>query len=102
MYMTKGNMSNDYPYSEKCGFRFDYNNGKLNHSVLLNLEECVKIPMQKANEQNFYIFCKKCGVYMDFDEQGNLDDSKWICPVCGKKVKEMTAYSKIDKENYNF
>ena len=39
---------------------------------------------------------------MDF-HQGQTDilDGKWICPICGKSVRERTVYGQLERENFN-
>ncbi|KAB0576656.1 hypothetical protein EI53_01517 [Fusobacterium naviforme] len=85
------------------GFVFDYNNAKLNHSQLISPEEMAVINDTKHNNDDIplYVRCLKCGgEYMDFEVDPNDDlDGYWVCPSCKKKVREKTAYLKLDKEN---
>lgn len=33
--------------------------------------------------------------------QTDILDGKWICPVCGKSVRERTVYGQLERENFN-
>ena len=47
-----------------------------------------------------YIFCKKCGCYMNYQKLcDGLMDTIWVCPKCTKRVREETAYNKINQQN---
>lgn len=84
------------------GFEFDYNNRKLGKSRPIFKDQIDKLESTKHNNDNIPLFinCKACGTYMDFEE-GPTDnlDGWYTCPVCGKRVKELTVYSQLNREN---
>ena len=84
-----------YAQYEGSGFKFEYKNGRLGKSVVVFRDEVETIPDCKRNEDDIALFvrCGSCDDYMDF-ENGN-----WVCPHCGKKVREMTVYKQLDREN---
>ena len=90
---------------EKFGFLFNYNNSRLGKSQPLEGSEISSYEPQKHNNEDVPLFvnCKKCGFLMDFEpgQKGNLD-GYWICPECRSKVRERTAYTKLERENDAF
>lgn len=74
----------------------NYNNGRLGVA-----REVSDIPDGVVgNDDNIYVFCKKCGCYMNYQKLGNgLMDAIWVCPKCTKRVREETAYNKMNQQN---
>ena len=74
----------------------NYNNGRLGVE-----REVSDIPdWVVGNDDNIYVFCKKCGCYMNYQKLGDgLMDTIWVCPKCTKRVREETAYNKINQQN---
>ena len=74
----------------------NYNNGRLGVA-----REVSDIPDRVVgNDDNIYVFCKKCGCYMNYQKLGDgLMDTIWVCPKCTKRVREETAYNKINQQN---
>ena len=99
--------SNDYDdvYNESYtyGFKFVHNGKSIGKSILVNENEIRNIGTSKSNDQNIFIYCKSCETYMDFQVGiKNELDGKWVCPVCGKTVRERTPYAQLEKENEAF
>ena len=93
----------DFP--SEYGYKFEYNNGHISKSTFLNEEavDTLRLLLIDSNDQNIFVFCKKCDTYMDFEVgKNNALDGKYICPVCGKSVKERTPYTQLEKENEAF
>jgi len=84
-------------YDAIYGFEFDYAKKRIGKSRPIHSNE---INTTKCNSDSMLINCQSCGVYMDYESGINgMFDSWWICPVCGSKVKEQTAYNQLDREN---
>lgn len=79
--------------NDDFGLTFDYSNHRLSSSSMLDAMQMDLIGEEKGNDGKIFVRCKSCGQYMDYQ------DGKWICPSCGTKVKEQTAYNKLEKEN---
>lgn len=88
---------------ENSGFVFEYNGKRIGKSKMILQSKLKKINSSKQNSDLMFINCKSCGVYMDFKagSTGVLDGS-WICPVCGARVRERTAYNQLNRENTDF
>lgn len=39
---------------------------------------------------------------MDFESGNSILDGRWVCPSCGTRVRERTAYNQLDRENEKF
>ena len=85
-------------YNDIYGVKFVmvYNNGHLN-----NAKEISEVPNDvTGNDDSMYIFCKKCNHYMNYEKPKSVIMSGyWICPICNKRVREETAYNKINQQN---
>ena len=72
------------------GFELVYRNGKIGRSRPLDHEpQGIDI----CGPNRVYVKCGNCGVYMKYSE------TDWICPMCGTKVRQMTPYHQIEREN---
>ena len=84
------------------GFEFNYGSGHLGNSKSMSSEDMSKLEASKRNKHDVPLFvkCRSCGTYMDFQEgSGTMLDGWYICPSCKTRVKEITLYNKLDKEN---
>lgn len=95
--------SNDYDdiYEKylNIGFSFNYTNkNRLSASKIVFKEELDTISPSKFNNDDvpLLVKCKSCNTYMDFDEY------RWICPCCKTWVREITVYTRLEKENDNY
>lgn len=77
------------------GSEFRYRNHHLSRS-----RECDPSTMEPGcgNSDDLFIFCGHCSVYMNFYE-GETLKGYWQCPECGAKVREITPYNRLGKEN---
>ena len=88
------------------GFEFTYRSRRLGRSRAVFEEAAWEIDPAKHNNDDaypLYVKCGTCGVYMDFraGPTGDLD-GHWRCPNCGVRVRELTAYTALDRENREF
>ena len=74
----------------------NYNNGRLGVA-----REVSDVPDRViGNDNNIYVFCKKYGRYMNYQKLGDgLMNAILVCPTCTKRVREETAYNKINQQN---
>lgn len=84
------------------GFEFVYNNRRLSKSKLIYQKDIRQIPESKGNADRMFVKCGTCGVYMDFADGVDTLGGRWVCPSCGVKVRERTAYTQLDRENNDF
>lgn len=79
------------------GFRFNYNK-RLSKSKVILRDEIVNIPLIKRNDDDvpLFVFCKPCDVYMDYI------DGNWCCPSCKRRVRELTIYRQLERENEEY
>lgn len=87
---------------ELYAFEFKYNKGRLSKSKCISKNELESIPAIKINIDSTptVVKCGTCNEYMDYEESKEYGlVGKWICPVCGKWVKETTVYNQFEKEN---
>ena len=98
--------TNDYDsvYSnDPVGFVFSCNKGNLGQPVALSKKEISAIPASAGNSDSIYIRCKNCDTYMTFiTGPADMLDGKWVCPTCGRSVREETPYNRLDKINREF
>lgn len=82
------------------GFEFNYRNHRIGKSSPLNESQMDGIGDAGSNSSGMFVRCDMCGTYMNYQEgsAGGLD-GRWICPSCGTKVREMTAYNQLGREN---
>lgn len=87
-----------YEQYANSGFKFDYNNRRLSRSKVIFEEELKLVPMTKRNDDDvpLLVNCKPCGIYMDFV------NGHWVCPKCKLKVREMTIYNQLERENEKY
>ena len=85
----------DY-YSQNCGFSFCYRNGHLSHSRSIDPN---RRNYSEGNSDNLFVLCGDCDEWMDFYEGSGDLNGYWECPCCGERVREKTAYTKLDREN---
>lgn len=84
------------------GFLFkSYKGGHVSNSKMLTYDDLLQIDTRHMNSQNLVAECEQCGALMNYVNHNPEDiDSGWyICPVCGKRLREMTLYTQLDKEN---
>lgn len=88
---------------ENSGFVFEYNKKRIGKSKMILQNKIRGIDSSKHNSDLMFVNCKPCEVYMDF-KTGTADmlDGSWVCPVCGSRVRERTAYNQLNKENTEF
>ena len=86
-----------YKQYKHSGFEFGYGT-RIGKSKVI-FEDVIK---RNHDDIPLFVKCNKCNEYMDF-HQGQTDilDGKWICPVCGKSVRERTVYGQLERENVN-
>ena len=85
------------------GFEFVYNNRRLSKSKMIYQHQIRQIPTSKSNSEMMFVKCKSCNIYMDFvSGPTGVLDGNWVCPNCGTRVRERTAYTQLDKENTEF
>ncbi len=92
-------------FSNNYGFEFEYSNGRIGKSTYLDEDTVNTIGFSgtKCNDQNIFVFCKKCDTYMNFEVgKNNALDGKYVCPKCGKSVRERTPYTQLERENETF
>lgn len=91
-------------FSDGYGYEFECNRriGKSTYLDAADVDILHSLWIE-SNDQNIFVFCKKCNTYMYFETgKNNALDGKYICPVCGRTVKESTPYTKLEKENEAF
>ena len=82
-------------------FVVKFKNHRCGYGKLVLDDELGVIPDFKTDENHYiYVLCDHCDEYMDYE------DGWWICPLCGVKTKQQSAYSaagrsKPPKEEYN-
>ena len=81
------------------GFQFNYNNHRIGRSDRLNETQMDILGDAGSNSAGMYVQCSSCGQYMNFEEGTNGGFGRWICPSCGTKVRELTAYNQLGREN---
>lgn len=88
---------------ENSGFVFEYNGKHIGKSRMILQSKIIHINSSKHNSDLMFVNCKLCGEYMDFKigPTGMLDGA-WVCPVCGARVRERTAYNQLNRENTDF
>ena len=88
---------------ESDGCVFNYAHKRLGKSRIISKEEIIKIDPHKSNTDSMFVKCGACEVYMDFTSgPTNALDGWWICPECGIKVNESTAYNQLERENEEY
>lgn len=90
-----------YSQYENSGFKFNYNKRHLGKSTLIFQDEISNIDKSKHNLDLMFVNCQQCGAYMNFEAGLNALEGWWGCPTCGIRVKERTAYTRLDRENSN-
>jgi hypothetical protein len=91
-----------YKQHAGSGFEFVYYKRHLGKSKMVFREAIASIDAIKRNEDDIPLFvrCRECDTYMDFTPgHTGVLDGRWICPSCGARVRERTAYSQLDREN---
>lgn len=91
-----------YEQYADAGFEFTYGNRHISKSRFINREAMMDIPRGKGNGDKMFVICRDCGVYMDFGVGNDILDGWWVCPECGTRMRERTAYSQLDRENEEF
>lgn len=87
-----------YEQYTNSGFKFDYNNRRLSRSKIIFNDELKTTPMIKRNGDDIPLLvnCKPCNTYMDFI------NGHWTCPKCKARVREMTIYNQLERENTQY
>ena len=88
------------------GFMFPYKNRRIGKSFLLDIYTVERLDRKNGvrhNDDNLFIFCVQCSVYMEFKHgiKNNLD-GMYRCPKCGRRVRELTPYNQLERENKAF
>lgn len=91
-------MYDDY---DNSGFLFKMKS-RLSKSEYLPEEDIRDIPNGKGNEDNLFIFCDRCSEYMDFHDGDVSMTGKWVCPKCGKRIREQTPYNQLCRDNEKY
>lgn len=89
---------------EECtngGFLFHYNK-RISKSKLITKEDMKNVPTEKGNIDKIFVVCRKCDEFMNFTDGPDILEGYWVCPCCGAKMKEQTAYMQLDRENNEF
>lgn len=93
-----------YEQYDGSGFEFTFNpdNRYLGASRSI-FKDSIKLinPICRNNDDvPLFVRCKKCNQYMEFQE-GLKDelDGWWICPTCNARLKEITVYNRLEREN---
>lgn len=86
---------------ENSGFLFYYNR-RISRSYMISREDMRRISIGKGNGDKIFVVCKPCDVFMDFESGPDILDGWWVCPCCGARMRERTAYTQLDKENEEF
>ena len=96
-----------YERFDGSGFEFVYNpkNRYLGASRSI-YKDSVKLidPICRNNDDiPLFVNCKDCNEYMEFQE-GPKDelDGWWVCPQCDSRLKEITVYNRLERENAKF
>lgn len=93
-------MSGKNEYYKKCdetgdmGFEIRYKNGRLGRIKNVYPDSMRRIGFSKCNDDEPHIFieCGNCNTYMNFiNSIQNSFSGKWICPKCGKYVRQTTV-----------
>ena len=93
---------NDIYMNEPLGFVFPCGSS-LCKPYSITAKDMMNLPVTGDNEDLMYIYCKRCDKYMNYRYgNGELLSGKWVCPKCGRTVREETAYSKLDAINRKF
>lgn len=87
-------------YSD-CGFLFYYNK-RISKSIILSREDMRRISIGKGNGDKLFVVCKPCDLFMEFEAGAGELEGWWVCPECGARMKERTAYIQLDRENEEF
>lgn len=82
------------------GFRFNCSKNGIGTSRLILEPEVKDIGPTKFNRDMICVRCLKCQVYMNYIPEEK--HGYWICPSCQRKVREMTAYDHLSRENDKF
>lgn len=82
------------------GFLFKRYESKISKSKVLTYYQCKRIPKGKSNKDEvpLFVICHKCNEYMDFVE----DCGYFKCATCKRRVKEMTLFAQLGRENESF
>ena len=93
-----------YEQYDGSGFEFTFNpdNRYLGASRSI-FKDSIKLinPICRNNDDvPLFVRCKKCNQYIEFQE-GLKDelDGWWICPTCNARLKEITVYNRLEREN---
>lgn len=63
--------------NHRCGY------GKLAYDY-----ELAGLPIYKTDKEHYiYVFCYDCYEFMDYN------NGWWVCPECGSKTRQQSAYS---------
>ena len=93
---------NDVYMNEPLGFVFPCGSS-LGQPRSITAKDMMDIPVTGDNEDLMYIYCKRCNEYMNYRYGGDEPLSgKWVCPKCGRTVREETVYRKLDAINRRF
>lgn len=91
-----------YGQIDDSGFVFEYRNQRLGRSNPIFRDDIDRLDSSKHNNDEVPLFvkCHHCNEYMDFETGPNgILDGRWICPICGSRVRERTAYNQLEREN---
>lgn len=100
MNMRRKEFDEIYDYSN-CGFLFYYNK-RISKSIPISKEDMRRISIGKGNGDKLFVVCRPCDTFMDFTEGPHDLEGWWVCPCCGARMKERTAYQQLDRENDEF
>ena len=81
---------------EHYGYLFNYKNHKIQKSKPLNRAQMNIIGDDGSNSCGMFVKCDNCNSFMIFE----LDH--YECPICKTKVREMTAFNQLERENNQF
>ena len=89
--------------SELIGFLFHCTKSGISQPISLSAKEMSSLPLTSCNEDDIYLHCKPCDEFMLYREgSGEGLSGYWVCPDCGRTVREVTPYRKLDKINRRF
>lgn len=87
-------------YSD-CGFLFYYDK-RISKSHVLTREDMKRISIGKGNGDKLFVVCGHCDLFMEFEAGKGELEGWWVCPECGARMRERTAYAQLDRENEEF
>ena len=87
-------------YEDVCPFHFKAYTRSLSrgHSIIPSVDKV--IPDVYKNPEHIVILCNACKCYMLYkNDLGTRLDGYYVCPNCGKRVREETPYRQLQRDD---